>query len=724
MWAGSLNAADDQGRLRPGAVEAAAALLRRAYNSGYCLLRRALGTGVKWGLGAALVACGLGGSVAWAAATNDTCAGAEVIPSAGPFPYLTSVQSIIGTSTNGDSVLASCNDWVANSLWYRFTPATTAVYTISSCADAPTATTVEDTVMAIYTSTNGCAGPFVEVPQLCGVEGCADDVCGYLRLQAALTVLLNAGTTYYIVVWRFGEDTDEIAPETADVQLLISQPSQMPNETCQTALPLSLNIPVTSATWGARNDYQVGPDACFTNLFDEPATAAGPDVVFAFRAPAQGRYSFKVWDYSTASYNDLVIYLLGTCPTGQPPVAVSACLGAANRSPASSAEEIPCVALASNQIVYLVVDDAACSPGSKFTVCVTPCLQEAETNNTPAAANLFGCAITGMVVPTGDVDFYRLGAPPTGSRLFVLLDGEAADLTDFDLRVTTSTRVLEYDDDNNDKSFGYRSPNMAGTPLPGGTVFLRIDHKGVASGPYRLYAAIQPPLSWAQREQEPNDTPAQVLSNPMANLGGYFYGTLDPLKPLPDVDYYPFNAQAGDIILVSLDGDPLRDNTPLDAQLQLLDSNGNVLVFVDDPAHLSQTNSIPNDLTATQPFSPAEGLVYRVPTASLLWVRVSAGRWADPTQAVGDYLLNITRNCPLVWNAQVQLQAMQRLDQPGRWKLSGRGGPHLSYLIQQTTDLRVWSDLGLVQASADGQFGVEVEVAPGSCRFYRAMLRP
>lgn len=683
---------------------------------------RGVGSGLLFG--AALGLLGWSGQPAAGAPANDLCSGAEVIPSAGPFPYLTSVQSMVGASAIGDPVVPSCAWWVAGSLWYSFTPATSGVYTISSCADAPTATTLEDTVLAIYSSPAGCAGPFTEVPQLCGLAGCADDVCGPARLQAAVTALLTAGTPYYIVVWRYGQDQDPLPPERADLQLRVSLAGQVPNETCATALPLELNVPVSGSTFGARNDYQVQWGACFTNLFDELASADGPDVVFVFRAPGAGLYSFKVWNYATVPPNNLVVYLLDSGPGGQPPWTVTNCLGAANRSPASSAEEIVGVALASNQVVYLVVDDAGCMPGSSFMVAVTPYQPEQEPNDWPFAAQPFRCEVTGWIGVAEDVDFYALGEPPAGSRLFALVDGEAADRTDFDLRVTTTTDVLEYDDDNNDQPFGHRSPNIAGCPLPGGPVFLRVDYKVLPSGPYRLYAAIQPPLSWAQPEQEPNDTLAEASTHTNLIQRGYFYGQLAAGGADPDVDLYPVWARAGDLIFVSLDGDPLRDSTPIDAHLELLDERGLPLVLVDDPAASSNPATVPYDLSATRPYSPAEGLVWRAPRDGLFWVRVSPGLRAVAAQAQGDYLLSITRNCPICWDAEVRLEALQPTDEPGRWRLVGRGAPHRTYWIEQTVDFARWESLGATSARPDGVFEFELQVQPGTSRFYRAVFAP
>ena len=132
---------------------------------------------------------------------NDTCAGAEVIPATGPFPHLTIIRDISAATTSGDPSAPSCITYdptnLTRSVWYSFTPATSGRYLISSCSDAPTATTVDDTVMAIYHSGNRCAGPLMEI-----AGGCDDDECGRSGFQAAITADLQARSNYFIVVWR------------------------------------------------------------------------------------------------------------------------------------------------------------------------------------------------------------------------------------------------------------------------------------------------------------------------------------------------------------------------------------------------------------------------------------------------------------------------------------------------------------------------------------------
>jgi hypothetical protein len=103
------------------------------------------------------------------------------------------------------------------------------------------------------------------------------------------------------------------------------------------------------------------------------------------------------------------------------------------------------------------------------------------------------------------------------------------------------------------------SPNVAGTPLTGAPSFLRVNtREAEAAEPYRLYSAVQPPLASATAENEPNDTIG--AANSAAN--NYFSGTLSEPAPSQDVDNFSFAGRAGDLVFVSLDGDPLRDNTP------------------------------------------------------------------------------------------------------------------------------------------------------------------
>lgn len=145
--------------------------------------------------------------------TNDQCAGAEVLPGAFGLPLLSAITADITDATlAGDPPPQSCQANISRSIWYSYTPMTTALHRISSCADAPTASTVDDTVMGVYSTSGGCGGTFAEVT-------CNDDACANEVLQAVSTAQLTAGRQYLIVVWKF-DPTPPTLGNTA-VQLLL-----------------------------------------------------------------------------------------------------------------------------------------------------------------------------------------------------------------------------------------------------------------------------------------------------------------------------------------------------------------------------------------------------------------------------------------------------------------------------------------------------------------------
>jgi hypothetical protein len=570
-----------------------------------------------------------------AAPTNDICSGAETIPAnaGASSPYYTSIKDITLATTNGDP-RPGCHDFVARGIWYVFTPNSNAIFSISACNDpmGPTATTVHDTVMSIYQSSTGCAGPFTFLE-------CSDDSCGPELLQSSITRLLFANVHYYILVWQYA---DAGPPPTAGlVQLRITRAIRPVNDTCATATPVPLNFPVAGTTVGADDSYELpAGSTCFTGPGQVPSTAAGRDVVFSFTAPRADYYNFKVYNYSIQG--NLVLYVADSCPMTGTPAVVTNCLGAANRSSASSAEEVVCVPLAANQRVFIFVDEHTLATGSSFTLEVTPCWREREPNNDWTSASFLACGLTGGIQPGGDVDFYHLGSPPAGSRAFVLINGDAANTTDFDLRITTDTDTLEYDDQDNDLPFGSFSPNIAGAILPGGPVYARVDFRSASSSePYLVYAVIQPPMSAAAPEIEPNNTVAEATSDSVQ----YYRGELAGPAPSTDVDTFMFTADASELVFVSLDEDPLRDDTPMNAKLELLDESGNVLVTVDDDNSFSSTNSIAGSLTAVTPQSPGEAFIYRVANDGTYFVRVSISPGTEGLAGAGDYLLSISRNC-------------------------------------------------------------------------------
>ena len=579
---------------------------------------------------------------------NDTCAGGSVapyvVPPAGPFPVLTAmVPDITDATASGDPPSPSClgsGFTASRSVWYTFTPAVSATYRISSCAldQGGTATTVNDTLIAIYGSAGGCAGPFTEVPTAGTSDGCDDDGCSFESFQAVVSTSLTAGTPYFIVSYKVGAAAP--APGNSAVQLRVDRIQTPPNDDCAAAIPVAVDAPVAGSTESAFHDYLVtATSECFSGVGQAVTSAQGPDVVYEFTAPESGAYSFRVTGYAPS--NDLVLYVASDCPSGPLP-ATATCLAGANRNTSQPSEEVPCVSLESQATVWIYVDEARASSGSRFALEVNRCTEEAEPNDTTTQAGALACGLEGSKSPAADVDFFSVGSYPAGARLFALVDGVAANTTDFDLRVTTASDTLEYDDLNADVAFGSLAPTCDGTSLPISPAFLRVSMFGSSqvAEPYRIYSVVQPQIGAAALEIEPNDSIAQATQS----AAGYMAGSLSDPSPSSDVDLVPLDAVAGELIFLGLDADPERDGTPLNARLSLLDPGGAVLATVDDGDGTSSIATGAGSLTAVAPRSPGEGLTWRATYTGTYYAKVEAGGAAN-TPRTGAYLLSISLNC-------------------------------------------------------------------------------
>ncbi len=578
--------------------------------------------------------------------SNDSCEGAEIIPPSGPFPYLTAVTADVtdATPTGDPTSTPSCQPDVSRSIWYRFTPAVTALYTISTCEDAPTATTVTDDVIDIYTA-DSCSGPFTEVS-----GGCDDDGCGTLDLQAvASRVQLSAGTTYFIVVYQYSA----IAPSPGQtaVQLQVTRAFAPANDACSTAAPLTLNTIVEGSSALAAADYSLdGSTTCFpgSGTTNTSTTATGRDTVWSFTPAVTGTYSFRAITTDGLGSGNLVLYTSPTCPPA--PATLSCGAGttvvAANRTVGSSqylaAEEVWCQNLTGGTPVYVFVDETLPSTkGGAYSLEVQRCVKETEPNNTPDTASAYSCGVEGAIGPGGDVDFFSLGTPPSGSRVFAISDGIAANSADEDMRVTTTADTLEYDDANNSSPWGSLGPNVAGTKLAGTASYLRVSHFSptMAAEPYRLYAVVQAPGadaygSSATAETEPNDSIG--AANAAGNM--FFSGNTSAT----DLDLFRFCATAGDVIMLNIDGDPTRSpSSPMNPQVYLFDEGGGQLLGFDDAGSTSSTASGAGSLTATTPFSPGEAATWRARYTGTYY----AGVQGSGTAGTGDYVYSIAVNC-------------------------------------------------------------------------------
>lgn len=576
---------------------------------------------------------------------NDTCGGAEVIPPAGPFPYLTAVTAdITDATTGGDPApMTGCpvgTPTPSRGIWYRFTPAASSTFTISTCADAPTASTVDDTLLTVYTSsTSACGGVMTPIV-------CDDDACAVEGFQSVVTAALTGGVNYFIVVHKW----DNVAPTAGNtaIQLRVSSASPPSNDSCAGPIPLSLNIPVKGTTLAAVNDYTLSgvapgcyglptPPAPIANVF---STAPGRDVVYAFTATSTGNYSFRVKDYTGGG--NPVLYVVSSCPAPSA-IATPPCVGAANRRSTTTpfAEEVMCLPVTGGTTVYAFVDENLLTGGGNFTIEVNPCPRESEpgvANNTPATANGAICGIEGSSTPSGgDADFFGLGAVAPGSRIFSMLDNVANNTGDHQMRVTTGADTYEFDDDDGDAVFGAAgfAPVIAGTNLvPGGAAFIRVNpfSTSLLSEPYRMYQVVQPPAAAAVPETEPNGP-----ANPPNSAGpNYFSG----VTSTTDQDNFGFYAAAGDLIFVAVDTDPDMNAVATDVTIGLFGPSGLVVQVNGSTAVSSVRAPVPGSLIATTPVAPAEGLVYRAPVSGP-YIAAILGVAAGP----GNYLMSISKNC-------------------------------------------------------------------------------
>jgi hypothetical protein len=143
---------------------------------------------------------------------NDMCGGAIVLPGAGPFPLLTAPVDVSNAGFENSDPIPNCIDFLDDhSIWYSFTPAVTSTYRISTCASDAPLSTVNDTVLTIYT-TPACGANYTEI-------ACDDDSCGTEDFQAILTTQLTAGTRYFIYASTLSNPTGT----DDDIQIRIEQ---------------------------------------------------------------------------------------------------------------------------------------------------------------------------------------------------------------------------------------------------------------------------------------------------------------------------------------------------------------------------------------------------------------------------------------------------------------------------------------------------------------------
>lgn len=559
--------------------------------AGQSYLYRVGGVGLASGIPTMVISC-IG------AAANDLCTTAAVIPTlvAGSLPYTAPPEFSNGLAATNDPDI-SCNSVTeasaSSGLWFTYTatqPGTLQVNEVSSVQANVTLFKGTCTALQEVTCGNNVASAFMSVGDQCWV---------LVSTRAGLPAVP------YIISASWNP-----APT---------------NDLCSGAKLLLAEAKTSVTTAGAQNDYQLQLPGPFDGLGHFPLPCVGRDVALRFTPPTSGKYTFKA---STANnLEDIVLYLLDSCPTGMSPIVISDAIQASNRTGPGLPEELYAVDLHAGEEVYLIVDTTSFSQaGTGYLIEAFPELVE-PGQDSPGAAYVLQPGSSGSMNPAGDVDFYDLGTHPAGSRVFAIVDGGAAGNNDFDLRVTTTTSTLEYDDAGNDTIFGILSPNVAGTPLTGSQAFLRVNYKvgSVLAEPYRIHAVVRLPGESITSEVEPNDDFSQAIGS----ANGYFSGSISSAS---DTDFYAMSVEAGDIVFLSLDCDPLRNNTPINGNLALTFLSL-PQVAVNDNGTTSSTVPGTGNLAATTPNSPAEALIFRAQVNGTVYARVRAG-------SAGDYLLS------------------------------------------------------------------------------------
>jgi uncharacterized repeat protein (TIGR01451 family) len=214
------------------------------------------------------------------------------------------------------------------------------------------------------------------------------------------------------------------------------------NDTCAGAIPLPLNRTVVATTAEAADDYQTPATVgCYGGIGQLPTTAPGRDIVFSFTAPAAGNYSIRVIQQGpnadpTRAQNAVLYAVDGA--GGCPAPGVVNCIAGANRpqtsafatgstgSSSNHSEELTCIPMAANQLIYVFFDDArvagtAANPGGVTSLEAIPCNRESEPNDSIGQAEPFQCGVLGAS-NTGAVAHCALGnrAGQVCTRTFML----------------------------------------------------------------------------------------------------------------------------------------------------------------------------------------------------------------------------------------------------------------------------------------------------------------
>jgi hypothetical protein len=265
---------------------------------------------------------------------------------------------------------------------------------------------------------------------------------------------------------------------------------------------------------------------------------------------------------------------------------------------------------------------------------------EAEPNGTTGTATVLQSpcwSYRGAVATVNDVDYFRLNAI-NASRIWLLVDtGEPPDQnhdTDSTLQLyaTDGVTLIEEDDDDGNGNGGdgmletSLSSAIAGRVVHAtGNYFLRVRNLGVNLIDRYQLVTMATFSGNGSDEAEPNGTPATAN---VADLASRV--RISTLSPAGDSDYYRFVAKAGELLFVAADGNPERDGSNTDVDLELRAGDGATILYA-----ATTTNSGDG--------MGAEAFRYVVPTGGTYYVRA----FGHAPGTTGTYDLLIAGNAEL-----------------------------------------------------------------------------
>jgi len=196
-----------------------------------------------------------------------------------------------------------------------------------------------------------------------------------------------------------------------------------------------------------------------------------------------------------------------------------------------------------------------------------PCIN----NTNCGAGGICGVGICGRTTNEGDTDFWSVGTPANGSKVYAAIEGQGANHSDIRMRITSTTETLGFDDDDGHSVNGLFGPTISGAKTTGTETFVKISGTtNYVVDNYRLYAVVQPPIAAAQPEGTSSDDgegfehnfnwPGDAFFQEQLNNGantGYIRGQFSVFN---DTDCYTTLAYEGDDLTWFGDPNPDRLN--------------------------------------------------------------------------------------------------------------------------------------------------------------------